>query len=206
MAKALDIFFRVLEYIMAVFLAMMVSFMLINVVMRFIFNSGLAWSEEVARLAFIFLVYLGTIGAFRDNRHLGVNTLLERLPLRLAQITYIVVQGIIVWVMYLLVMGSISLAGQSFNDQWVATQFPRWIVSGVGALTGVAIIILALANIIRMIRGKTIVELLTPTNDDSAEALYKDGDTNNSDVIIAAIERFERAGEDHTIAWNGEEK
>ncbi|MEW6891454.1 hypothetical protein [Trueperella pyogenes] len=108
--------------------------------------------------------------------------------------------------MYLLVMGSISLAGQSFNDQWVATQFPRWIVSGVGTLTGVAIRILALANIIRMIRGKTIEELLTPTNDDSAEALYKDGDTNNSDVIIAAIERFERAGKDQTIAWNGEEK
>lgn len=202
MSKTLDRIFRALEYLMAIFLAIMVGLMLVNVIMRFIFNSGLAWSEEVARLSFIFLVYLGTIGAFRDNRHLGVSFLLERLPLRAAQAMYVVVQGIVIWVMYLLMMGSISLAQQSLNDRWVATQFPRWIVSGVGAVTGVAIIILAVANIVRMIRGTTIEELLQAQNDDSAEALYDDAEAG-AQAALAEIEELERTGSEHHGSHTG---
>ncbi len=191
MSKALDRLFRGIEYLMALFLAVMVGFMLLNVIMRFILNSGLAWSEEISRLAFIFLIYLGTIGAYRDNRHLGVNMLLERMPVPLAKATYVVVQGIVIWVMYLLMMGSITLAQQSVNDRWVATQFPRWIVSGVGAVTGIAIIILAIINIVNMLRGKTIEELLAAINDDSAEAMYEEADKEEIQELIREIEELE---------------
>lgn len=197
MEKTFDRVFRAVEYLMAVLLAVMVIFMLLNVVMRFIFNSGLAWSEEVARLAFIFLVYMGTIGAYRDNRHLGVNLLLERMPVRLAQATYVIVQGIVIWVMYLLTRGSITLAQQTVNDRWVATQFPRWIVSGVGAITGIAIIILAIINIVNMVRGRTIEELLEAKNDDAAEAIYADAGEEQAAELLAEVEALEHSHTSH---------
>lgn len=164
--------FRLIEIVMAVFLVVMVAFMFLNVVMRFAFDSGLVWSEEIARLAFIFLVYLGTIGAYRDNRHLGVNMLMEKLPERYGKVVFVLIQVVVIWVMVLLALGSINLAEQTFNDRWVATQFPRWIVSGVGAVTGIAISFLALANIYKATIGKASLEdLLLVENDDSAADL-----------------------------------
>mgnify|MGYP001758852335 FL=1 len=84
----------------------------------------------------------------------------------------------------------------------MATQFPRWIVSGVGAVTGVAIIILAVANIVRMIRGTTIEELLQAQNDDSAEALYDDAEAG-AQAALAEIEELERTGSEHHGSHTG---
>lgn len=169
MTRLLNGLFRATEILMAILLAAMILFVFANVVMRYLFGTGLAWSEEVARLAFIFLVYLGTIGAYKDNQHLGVDTLLEKTPVKVANVLYAVVQLIVIWVMVLLAMGSWGLAAQTVNDRWVATQFPRWIVSGVGVLTGVAIAVIALVNLYRLIIRRESVETLTHIHDDHPE-------------------------------------
>jgi len=160
MTRLLNGLFRGVEILMVLLLGAMIFFVFLNVVLRFLFDTGLAWSEEVARLAFIYLVYLGTIGAYRDNRHLGVETLIERVPAVAAKVLYAVVQLIVIWVMFLLALGSWDLAAQTMNDRWVATQFPRWLVSGIGALTGGAIIVIALVNLYRLVVRKESVEHL----------------------------------------------
>lgn len=168
MARLLNSLFRGVEILMVLLLAAMIFFVFLNVILRFLFDTGLVWSEEVARLAFIFLVYLGTIGAYRDNRHLGVEALIERVGPAAAKVLYAVVQLIVIWVMALLAMGSWDLAVQSLNDRWVATQFPRWAVSGIGVLTGVAIIIIALANLFRLVVQRESVERLMAITDHDA--------------------------------------
>ena len=56
MNRLFDHVFRGVEILMAGLLALMVSLMFLNVVLRFGFSSGFVWSEEVTRLAFIYLV------------------------------------------------------------------------------------------------------------------------------------------------------
>lgn len=146
---------------MAVMLAVMVLLMFLNVVLRFGFSTGYVWSEEITRLCFIYLVYLGTVGAFRDNRHLGVDTLLEHVPPVVQKVLYTVVQLIIIWVMWLLVQGSWDLAVQNLNARWVATQYPTAFIFGAGVVTGVAIILIALGNLYRLLVMKlSVAELL----------------------------------------------
>lgn len=174
MTRLLNGLFRGLEILMVALLAAMIFFVFLNVVLRFVFNTGIVWSEEVARLAFIYLVYLGAIGAYRDNRHLGVETLMERVPPAAAKVLYAVVQLIVIWVMGLLALGSWDLAAQTMNDRWVATQFPRWLVSGIGALTGGAIIILALVNLFRLVvRRESVEDLMRVTDHDAGDELSR---------------------------------
>ncbi|MDN5569644.1 MAG: TRAP transporter small permease [Propionibacteriaceae bacterium] len=165
MHSFLDKLFRGVEILIGVFLATMIALTLLNVIMRFVFNSGFAWSEEVARLCFIYLVYLGTIGAFRDNRHLGVEMVIESVKPTVAKVLYVVIQGIVIWMMGWLALGSWHLALQNINDRWVATQFPRALVSGVGLVTGIAIILIALANLYRLFVQRTPVDELLRIRD-----------------------------------------
>ena len=160
--------FRGIEILIAFFLAVMIALVFANVVLRYCFSTGFAWSEEVARLCFIYLVYLGAIGAMRDNQHLGLDSVLARVPERAQKVIYFLVQVAIIWVMVILTQGSWQLVIQNLADRWVATQIPVFLVYGVGLITGIAIIILALVNIYRLAVLKISVNALLSIRDESS--------------------------------------
>jgi TRAP-type C4-dicarboxylate transport system permease small subunit len=172
MKKFLDTLFRGMEILMAFFLAVMIVLVFMNVLLRYLFSTGFAWSEEIARLCFIYLVYLGSIGAMRDNQHLIIDSLLSRIPALAQKITYFLVQAAIIWVMAILTRGSWQLVLQNLNDRWVATQFPIFLVYGIGLVTGISIIVIALANIYRLIVfGMPVGELLAIHDDSGSDNL-----------------------------------
>ncbi|GMO44933.1 MAG: TRAP transporter small permease [Termitinemataceae bacterium] len=149
----------------AVFLAIMIVMLFMNVVLRQ-FGKGFVWSEEIARIAFIYLVYLGTIGAARDNRHLLVDSVLSRIPAIAQKIMYCLMQVIIICMMGMLTIGSWGITFQNLRDKWVATHYPTFLVWGVGLLTGASIIIISLGNIIRLLfLGESVADLVKAGGD-----------------------------------------
>src|SRR5437867_7488136 len=73
---------RGLEALIALMLAAMVVLVFGNVVLRYAFNTGITVSEEVSRWLFVWLTFLGAIVAVREHGHLGVDTLVKRIPPR----------------------------------------------------------------------------------------------------------------------------
>lgn len=165
----LNLLFRSIEALMAFFLAVMIALVFANVVLRYVFSTGFEWSEEIARLCFIYLVYLGAIGAMRENQHLIIDSVLSRIPALWQKIVYFLVQLGIIWVMVVLTLGSWQLVMQNLGDRWVATQFPIYLVYAVGLVTGVSIIIIALANIYRLVALKLPVSQLLAVHHESAQ-------------------------------------
>ncbi len=81
MYKIIDFFFKLLEFLVVACLVAMVIMVFGNVVLRYGFNSGISISDEMSRYCFIWLTYLGAMVAMREKGHLGVDTLVRRLPL-----------------------------------------------------------------------------------------------------------------------------
>ena len=77
MARGIDLFFKLLEVACLVAMVIMVFG---NVVLRYALNSGILISEEMSRYCFIWLTYIGAMVAMREKGHLGVDTLVLRLP------------------------------------------------------------------------------------------------------------------------------
>lgn len=73
MARFLDNFCRLLEAVMALLLAAMVVLVFGNVVLRYVFNSGITISEELSRWLFVWMTFLGAVVALKDNGHLGTD-------------------------------------------------------------------------------------------------------------------------------------
>ena len=67
MHKIIDLFFKLLEFLVVACLVAMVIMVFGNVVLRYGFNSGISISDEMV--------------AMREKGHLGVDTLVRRLPL-----------------------------------------------------------------------------------------------------------------------------
>lgn len=167
MKKFLDTLFRAVEILIAFFLVVMIILVFMNVVFRYLFSKGFAWSEEIARLCFIYLVYLGSIGAMRDNQHLIIDSILNRVPLMAQRIIYLLVQVGVIWLMAILTRGSWMLMIQNLRDRWVATHFPTFLVYASGFITGIGIGIIALTNIVRLMVMKMPVADLLKIRDTS---------------------------------------
>jgi hypothetical protein len=99
----IDKLFRIIEIVIAIFLGVMIVFTFLNVILRQ-FSLGFAWTEEVTRITFIYLVYLGAIIAARENRHLMIDTLINKVSPAAQKVLYIIIQGTIIWLMGMLAM------------------------------------------------------------------------------------------------------
>lgn len=70
---------RFLDSLMALCLAIMAASVFINVVLRYGFGSGLAASEELSRLLFVWMVFIGATAAYPKGEHMAFTSLLHPL-------------------------------------------------------------------------------------------------------------------------------
>lgn len=82
------------EYLLVFSLAFTVVLVFIQVVMRYVFNSSISWSEELCRYIFIWQVWLGASLAFRDNQHISISMIRDKLNGR-AQAIYNLIGNLI---------------------------------------------------------------------------------------------------------------
>ena len=75
MTRAISIIVKVIEFVLAGLLLGMVIMVATNVVLRYGFNSGLNFSEEMSRYFFVWLTFIGAVLAFKDHGHIGVETI-----------------------------------------------------------------------------------------------------------------------------------
>ena len=75
---------RTLEAMCSLFLAAMVGFALYNVVMRYVFENPPVWGDLLTVLSNIWLMFIALSLTARDNEHIALNLIYEKLPDRLA--------------------------------------------------------------------------------------------------------------------------
>ncbi len=84
---------RLAETAMAVTLAVMASSVFLNVVLRYGFGSGVAASEELSRLLFVWMVFIGATAAYPLGEHMAFTSLMRPLrskPMALKALTRLV--------------------------------------------------------------------------------------------------------------------
>lgn len=81
--KTLDVIQMIIDVISSVFIALAVSLLFYAVVMRYVFHNPPAWSQEVTRYMFVWLIMLAAASVTRDNTHLNINVFLDIMPPKL---------------------------------------------------------------------------------------------------------------------------
>jgi TRAP-type transport system small permease protein len=79
MRRWTDALFRLLEAVLVAVLATMVCLVFGNVLLRYGFASGITISDEIARLLFLWITFVGSISVLRLNGHLGFTGFFDRL-------------------------------------------------------------------------------------------------------------------------------
>ena len=68
------------EILCGLFLCVMVCVVILNILLRFIFNYSLFWAEEVATICFIWLTFLGSSAVYKHKMDIGIDALIRISP------------------------------------------------------------------------------------------------------------------------------
>jgi C4-dicarboxylate transporter DctQ subunit len=93
---------RLEEGVLATLLALMTILTFVQVVLRYVFNSGLVWSLEATTYLFAALVLFGMSYGVRTQTHIAVDLVTRRLPRRAEKIVNLV--AILACLVYALLM------------------------------------------------------------------------------------------------------
>jgi TRAP-type C4-dicarboxylate transport system permease small subunit len=83
-----------LEYLSMACIALMTILVIAQVVLRYVFNDPLDWSEEMARIVFIYLAFIGIGAAYGRRRHMAIDALVILLPPRMKRGVEFAVVGV----------------------------------------------------------------------------------------------------------------
>ncbi|HDZ47608.1 hypothetical protein LCGC14_0059070 [marine sediment metagenome] len=93
-----------MEHVIATLLVALIISVSANVIGRAVLNHSLPWADELARMLFIWLIFIGAAAAFARYEHIAVDFLVRRLKPRAAHVLYLLqhlmitaLMGVIIW-------------------------------------------------------------------------------------------------------------
>lgn len=158
MQRAINLFYRILELLLVAMLGSMAVMVFVNVVMRYAFNSGFVMSDELARYLFVWITFIGAVVTFRENSHMGIETMVMFLSRKWRIFCMILSNIVIVGCASLLFWGAWKQFNINLSMRAPVTGMSMVWVYGIGLFTGPMIVIIALERLYRFVSGKATDE------------------------------------------------
>ena len=152
--SVVDRFCKLLDVLIALCLAVMVVMVFGNVVLRYIFNSGIAVSEELSRWLFVWMTFLGAIVALKEHGHLGTDMLVSRLPRGGKIACLLASQVLMLGVTAMLFQGSLAQVRINLEVEAPVTGWSMAVVYASGLVFAVPAALLLLNEMWRTLSGR----------------------------------------------------
>jgi TRAP-type C4-dicarboxylate transport system permease small subunit len=139
-----------LNMLLALLLGLMSIVVLCNVILRYGFNSGFTWSEEVARFLFVWMVFLGAAGALKDDEHLKVDLLVQKLPQMFRKAISAIVQLIMLYIIWLILEGSWKMTLLNTTNYSPAIGIPMSFIFSAGVMISIGMSLVVMLRLFRI--------------------------------------------------------
>ena len=153
---------KALEWLLIGVFGLMVILVFGNVVLRYVFNSGIVFSEEASRFLFIWMVFLGSVLMLRENGHLGVRLVVKLLPLAGKKVCKFLSDLTTLGCCILMTYGGWKIIGMNMVNYAPVSGIPVGIVYSVLLICSVGMSLLLLNSLYRLLTGRMTEEEMCP--------------------------------------------
>ena len=144
-------FQRLTHWLMAACLGVMAVAVFINVVLRYGFGSGIAASEELSRLLFVWMVFIGATAAYPAGEHMAFTSLVGLLrdrPAAMLAMT-LLIRVLVVLACGLVAWGAWQQVVVGMDSHEVVLGYPAALLPLPALLSAIAIGLMALVELVR---------------------------------------------------------
>jgi TRAP-type C4-dicarboxylate transport system permease small subunit len=145
---------RTLKYALTLLSVVLTLSVFLQVLIRFVFKYPLPWTEEIARIAFVYCVFVGATIAVRENSHLSVDFLLVILPKGVARAAVFLGMLLVgVFLVFVTWQGVVLVLATGVQMSPVM-QVPFKYLYLILPVSGAIMLLYLVANMLALIRGK----------------------------------------------------
>jgi TRAP-type C4-dicarboxylate transport system permease small subunit len=145
---------KLLAFFTAAAMGAIVLLVFVNVAMRYLLNTGLTWSEEVAVNLFVWVIFLGAVLAGLEGLHIKVDLLTSKLPRGLQKVCLVVSALCVLFAMGVLIVGGIGVVEVSHRNISAATGLPFSYIAVSLIVCAVCLSLTTLYDTYKELRGK----------------------------------------------------
>jgi TRAP-type C4-dicarboxylate transport system permease small subunit len=198
MRKIVEWYFHLLKATMVFCLVMMVILVFGNVVLRYGFNSGITVSEELSRMFFVYLTFIGAIVAMREHLHLGVDSLVRKLPVAGKKACFVASQCLMLYACWLFGQGSWQQTLINLHVVAPVSGMSMGVFYGVGMLFSASAGIIIVHDIWRVLSGRIAEEELVMVKESEEQTEIETLTREAQAGALAGIGRPDAGAAPHT--------
>jgi TRAP-type C4-dicarboxylate transport system permease small subunit len=115
---------KIEDALLIVPMAVIVVLVSLQVALRYIFGSGIAWGEELVGFLFVFMGMIGSGVAMREKRHTDLRVLVEKVPRPAAFVMNLAAAVAILFFLVIFLVSSISFAWDERSQASIMLDIP----------------------------------------------------------------------------------
>lgn len=124
LSKAFRTLNKTVEVTSVILLVLVSLVVFYSVFLRYVFKSPLAWSEEVARYMFIWMVFLGFSIAEKSGDHFKIEVFIEMAPLKLRLVIEVLLNLLIFYALFVLFQEGVNYYDQGKSGLSTILEMP----------------------------------------------------------------------------------
>jgi len=145
---------RALKYALTLLSVILTVSVFLQVLIRFVFKYPLPWTEEVARIAFVYCIFVGATIAVRQNSHLNVDFLLVILPKGVARAAIFLGMLLVGVFLVFVTWQGVVLVMATGVQMTPVMQVPFKYLYLILPVSGALMLLYLVSNMLALIRGK----------------------------------------------------
>ena len=150
------------EWFLVALLLMMVTLVFGNVVLRYVFNYGIVFSEEVSRFMFMWITLIGALVVMKDSGHLGMSSVVALLGERGQRVCRFIADLLTLGCCVMLVKGSWQHVQLGMDDMAPVTGIPLGLIQSSLLISSAGIALFLTHSLWRQVTGRMPKEELIP--------------------------------------------
>ncbi|RST83911.1 TRAP transporter small permease [Aquibium carbonis] len=115
----------ILRAVIGLLIATLVVSVGMGVFYRYVLKESLYWATEVPNVLLIWIVFLGSVVAFYEKRHIAFSVLAEALPAPLSRLICIIAEIIVLGFFVIMLVYGWQIVTQAMNSLSDALKIPR---------------------------------------------------------------------------------
>lgn len=153
MPEPLRWLFKLFDVFVVIGMAIISLLIFANVVLRYGFSSGIPFAVEVSRVVLVWVIFMGSVVALAKGAHLGVESLVVRLPRSGRLVCFVASYGLMLWCCWLLAEGSWSLTVIEWGNVQALSGIPVGATYAAGLASAILMALVLLVDLWRSLRG-----------------------------------------------------
>ena len=141
-----------LDWFLFLGMVVMVICVFINVVGRYVFNYSFASVEEIARMLFVWLTYLGCIVCIKEGSHVRVDIVLTLVPAKVRFVMEVIGNLLMDAIMVLTIRVCMNLVMENLTYPMPITRIPYGIVQAVMPFSMAIVLICNIINLVHLFK------------------------------------------------------